>query len=95
MTSRKYPVIRLRSQVVWDYLALKKRPQNWLADELGISRGHLSMLLNHDRAPSGKLCIRIRRFLGVEDFDELFYTEEDLRRRPGDEGGRHRPEPRS
>ena len=79
MTRRKYPVIRLRSQVVWDYLTLKKRPQNWLADELGISRGHLSMLLNHDRAPSGKLCIRIRRFLSVEDFDELFYFEH-----PGD-----------
>ena len=48
-------MIRLRSQVVWDYLALKKRPQNWLADELGISRGHLSMLLNHDRAPLGQV----------------------------------------
>ncbi len=75
MTRRKHPMIRLNSQAVWNYLALKKRPQNWLADELGISRSYLSMLLNHDRAPSRKLRIRMQRFLGVEDFNELFVVE--------------------
>ena len=68
MARRKRPVIRLRSQVLWDCLARMKRSQNWLADQLGISRSHLSMLVNHGRAPSGRLRIRMQRFLGVEGF---------------------------
>ena len=75
MARRKHPVIRLRSQVLWNCLARMKRTQNWLADQLGISRSHLSMLVNHGRAPSGRLRIRMQRFLGVEDFNELFYFE--------------------
>ena len=75
MSRRKRPVIRLRSQVLWDLLARMKRSQNWLADQLGISRSHLSMLVNQGRAPSGKLRNRMMRFLGVEDFYELFYVE--------------------
>ena len=75
MARRKRPVIRLRSQALWDRLALIKRTQNWLADQLGISRSHLSMLVNQGRAPSGRLRIRMQRFLGVEDFNELFYFE--------------------
>ena len=75
MSRRKRPVIRLRSQVLWDLLARMKRSQNWLADQLGISRSHLSMLVNQGRAPSGKLRNRMMRFLGVEDFNELFYVD--------------------
>ena len=45
MARPKRPVTRLRSQAVWDRLARLKRPQNWLADQMGISRSHLSMLL--------------------------------------------------
>ena len=75
MARRKRPVIRLRSQVLWDCLARMKRTQNWLADQLGISRSHLSMLVNHGRAPSGRLRNRMLRFLGLRDFNELFYVE--------------------
>ena len=79
MAHRKRPVIRLRSQVIWDCLARMKRSQNWLADQLGISRSHLSMLVNQGRAPSGRLRNRMLRFLGLRDFNELFYFEH-----PGD-----------
>ena len=75
MPRLKHPVIRLRSQVVWDRLTLLERPQNWLADQIGISRSYLSMLVNHGRAPSGKVRRRMLRVLGLEDFDELFFFE--------------------
>lgn len=75
MARPKRPVIRLRSQAVWDRLARLKRPQNWLADQMGISRSHLSMLLGHRRAASGPVCARMQRVLNVEDFDELFFLE--------------------
>ena len=80
MTRRKRPVIRLKSQVVWDRLALLHRSQNWLADQLGISRSHLSRLVNWERATSGKLRRRMQRVLDVEDFHELFFIEH-----PGEE----------
>ena len=80
MTRRKRPVIRLKSQVVWDRLALLHRSQNWLADQLGISRSHLSRLVNWERATSGKLRPRMQKVLGVEDFHELFFIEH-----PGEE----------
>ena len=75
MTRRKRPVIRLKSQVVWDRLALLHRSQNWLADQLGISRSHLSRLVNWERATSGSLRRRMQRVLDVEDFHELFFIE--------------------
>ena len=75
MSRKRRPVIRLRSRPVWDFLARMHRTQNWLADELGISRSHLSMMLNQDRAPSAELRPRLQKFLGVEDFDALFFIE--------------------
>ena len=53
-------------------LELLGRSQNWLAREVGISRGYLSTLVNEGRAPSGRLRRRMQRVLGVEDFHELF-----------------------
>ena len=75
MTRRQRTVVRLRPQALWDRLALLHRSQNWLADELGISRSHLSRLVNRERAPSGKLRRRMQEVLGVEDFNELFFIE--------------------
>lgn len=80
MTRRQRTVVRLRSQALWDRLALLHRSQNWLADELGISRSHLSRLVNGDRATSGGLRRRMQRVLEVEDFHELFVIE-----RPADQ----------
>ena len=75
MTITQRPVVRLRSQAVWDRLALMQHPQNWLADETGISRSYLSKRLNRGLAPSGSVRRRIMRVLGIEDFYELFYFE--------------------
>ena len=79
MTRRQRTVVRLKPQALWDRLARLHRSQNWLADELGISRSHLSRLVNWERATSGRLRRRMQRVLGVEDFHELFFIE-----RPGD-----------
>ena len=75
MTRRKHPVIRLRSQALWDRLARLQRSQNWLADQMGISRSYLSRLVNQGRAPSGRMRRRMQRVLGLEDFSELFFIE--------------------
>ena len=75
MARRKRSVIRLRSQALWDRLARLQRSQNWLADQLGISRSYLSKLVNQGRAPSGRMRRRMQRVLGVEDFSELFFIE--------------------
>lgn len=80
MTRRQRIVVRLRPQALWDRLALLHRSQNWLADELGISRSHLSRLVNGERAASGGLRRRMQRVLEVEDFHELFVIE-----RPADQ----------
>lgn len=41
------------------YLAATGRSQSAVADELGISKSYLSMLLSHQRHPSGALALRI------------------------------------
>ncbi len=79
MTRRQRIVVRLRPQALWDRLARLHRSQNWLADELGISRSHLSRLVNREHSPSGSLRRRMQRVLDVEDFHELFDFEH-----PGD-----------
>ncbi len=61
MTRRRRTVVRLKPQALWDRLALLHRSQNWLADELGISRSHLSRLVNWERATSGSLRRRMQR----------------------------------
>ena len=75
MTRRRRPVVRLKSQALWERLALLHRSQNWLADELGINRSHLSRLVNWERATSGSLRRRMQKVLDVEDFHELFFIE--------------------
>ena len=80
MTRRQRTAVRLRPQALWDRLALLHRSQNWLADQLGISRSHLSRLVNGERATSGGLRRRMQRVLEVEDFHELFVIE-----RPADQ----------
>ena len=79
MRRRQRTVVRLRPQALWDRLARLHRSQNWLADELGISRSHLSRLVNRERCPAGSLRRRMQEVLGVENFHELFDFEH-----PGD-----------
>ena len=62
----------LKTRALWDRLELLGRSQNWLAREVGISRGYLSTLVNEGRAPSGRIRRRMQTVLGIDDFDELF-----------------------
>ena len=48
-------VVRLDAAALWKRLALLNRSQNWLAREIGISPGYLSLLVNEGRAPSGRI----------------------------------------
>ena len=65
-------VVLLKTRALWDRLELLGRSQNWLAREVGISRGYLSTLVNEGRAPSGRVRRRMQTVLGIKDFDELF-----------------------
>ena len=68
-------VVRLDATALWWRFNLLNRSQNWLAKEIGISPGYLSMLVNEERAPSGRIRRRMQRALGVKDFHELFEKE--------------------
>ena len=69
-------VVRLDTAALWRRLALLNRSQNWLAREVGISPGYLSMLVNAGRAPSGRIRRRMQKALGVDDFEDLFRLED-------------------
>ena len=69
-------VVRLDTAALWERLALLNRSQNWLAREIGVSPGYVSMLVNEGRAPSGRIRTRMLKALGVSDFHQLFKLEE-------------------
>ena len=69
-------VVRLNAAALWRRLALLNRSQNWLAREVGISHGYLSMLVSTGRAPSGRIRERMQKALGVESFEDLFELED-------------------
>ena len=75
MKRRGRTVVRLRTEALWARLALLGRSQNWLAQEVGISKSYLSMLINQGRAPSGRIRRRMQQVLGLSNFDELFELE--------------------
>ena len=69
-------VVRLDTAALWERLAMLNRSQNWLAREIGVSPGYISMLVNGERAPSGRIRRRMLRALGVSDFRQLFRLED-------------------
>ena len=75
MRPRERTIVRLKREVLWARLALLHHSQNWLAREVGISPGYLSLLVKEGRAPSGRIRRRLQEVLGVEDFDEMFTLE--------------------
>ena len=70
-------VVRLDAAALWKRLALLNRSQSWLARKIGISPGYLSMLVNAERAPSGRVRERMQQALGVDGFNDLFRLEDD------------------
>ncbi len=67
--------VRLKTAALWERLAGLNRSQNWLAREIGIAPGYLSMLVNGVRFPSACVRRRMQEVLGVEEFDYLFIME--------------------
>ena len=68
-------VVRLDTAALWERLALMNRSQNWLAREIGVSPGYVSMLVNEGRTPSGRIRKRMLKALGLNDFHQLFRLE--------------------
>ena len=68
-------VVRLDTAALWKRLALMNRSQNWLAREIGVSPGYVSMLVNEGRTPSGRVRKRMLKALGLNDFNQLFRLE--------------------
>ena len=68
-------VVRLDRAALWKRLALLGRSQSWLAREIGVSPGYVSMLANEGRAPSGRIRRRMLKALGMDDFNQLFRME--------------------
>ena len=69
-------VVRLDAAALWRRLDLLDRSQNWLAREIGVSPGYVSMLVNGGRSPSGRIRRRMRKALGVTNSKELFKLED-------------------
>ena len=69
-------VVRLDAAALWKRLALLNRSQNWLAREIGVSPGYVSMLVNAGRAPSGRIRRRMLKALELTEFGDLFRLEE-------------------
>ena len=65
-----------RNGFLGERLALLNRSQNWLAREIGVSPGYISMLVNGERAPSGRIRKRMLRALGLDHFNQIFQLEE-------------------
>ena len=69
-------VVRLDTAALWRRLALLNRSQNWLAGKIGVSPSYVSMLVNGERSPSGRIRRRMLKALGVTNFEDLFNMEE-------------------
>ena len=69
-------VVRLDTAALWKRLTTLNRSQNWLARETGVSPGYMSMLVNGERSPSGRIRRRMQKVLGVDEFNQLFTMED-------------------
>ena len=67
--------VRLRAQVVWEYLNRHNLSQNAFARRHDIDPGYLSQMMNGRRFPSPEMRVRLMAALGITDFDDLFVME--------------------
>ena len=59
-------VVRLDTAALWERLTTLNRSQNWLAREIGVSPGYMSMLVNGERSPSGRIRRRMLKALNLD-----------------------------
>ena len=65
--------VEVKPQAIWERQARLSLTQNGLARELGVTSGHLSLVLSGRRRPSAALRERMLRVLRAS-FDDLFYV---------------------
>ena len=68
-------VVRLKTQALWCRLDEVKGSQNWLAEEIGISKSYMSFLIRKEKAPPGRVRRRMMEALDLHGFDDLFLIE--------------------
>ena len=73
--TKRAPRVRLRAEVVWEYLTRHNLSQNAFARRLDIDPGYFSQMLNGRRFPSPEMRARLMAALGITEFDELFVME--------------------
>lgn len=75
--SARRPRRRILARVTafWERMDVLNLSQNQLADLVGCSVSHLSLVLNGKRSPSPRKRQRMQDVLGA-GFNELFYKEE-------------------
>lgn len=66
--------VGVRAQAVWERQARLSLTQNGLARRLGVTSGHLSLILSGRRRPSAALRERMLCVLEAS-FDDLFFVE--------------------
>ena len=69
-------VVRLKTAALWERLSTLDRSQNWLARQVGVSPGYMSMLVNGGRSPSNRIRRRMLKALGFDDLNQLFTVKE-------------------
>ena len=69
-------VVRLDAAALRRRLKLLGRSQNWLAREIGVSPGYVSMLVHGGRSPSRRIRRPMHKALGVNNSRDLFKMEE-------------------
>lgn len=68
---------RLRPAPVQAFLTRSNITRREMAHLVGISPAYFSQLMSGERNPSEKVRAGLQQVMGVEDFDELFYVEDD------------------
>lgn len=69
-------VVRVDAAALRRRLQALGRSQNWLAREVGVSPGYVSILVHGGRSPSRRIRRRMQTALGVNHSSELFMMEE-------------------
>ncbi len=64
--------VKLKGREVRKMLAQKHMTQNWLANKIGVTSGHMAQLLNGDKNPSPKTRVKIQTYFKEKAFEELF-----------------------
>ena len=75
MRPKHRSVVRLKTQALWRRLDELNGSQNWLAEEIGISKSYMSFLIRKEKAPSGRVRRRMMEALDLHGFDDLFFIE--------------------